>query len=238
MDVESSLARRVRLHAALADPVRLAVVDALDCGDRSPSELAARLGLPSNLLAHHVGVLEDAGLVSRGRSQGDRRRTYLRLDTRQLETLLPASVERRTVPRVVFVCTANTARSQLADAVWRSSSEVPAASAGTRPADHVASGALAAAARHGITLAGASPRPVADVLQAGDLVVTVCDQAHEELPVPSDLHWSVPDPVRVGTDTAFEAAFAEITRRVERLAPHVHRPDVPAHHEETAPCPT
>ena len=73
------LAARAAVHAALADPARLLITDALAEGDASPSELAALLEMPSNLLTHHLGVLEQAGLVSRRRSEGDRRRTYLRL---------------------------------------------------------------------------------------------------------------------------------------------------------------
>jgi protein-tyrosine-phosphatase len=64
---------------------------------------------------------------------------------------------------------------------------------------------------------------VEDVLRPSDLIVAVCDSAHEELssgPVPARkrLHWAVPDPVRGDTDESFEAAYAEIATRVERLA--------------------
>jgi DNA-binding transcriptional ArsR family regulator len=67
-DGNDVLARRVAVHAALADPARLRITDTLADGDASPSELAALLAMPSNLLAHHLRVLEDAGLVSRHRS--------------------------------------------------------------------------------------------------------------------------------------------------------------------------
>ena len=73
----SDLARRATLHAALADPARLQITDTLLAGDASPSELAAILAMPSNLLAHHLHVLEQAGIITRRRSEGDRRRTYL-----------------------------------------------------------------------------------------------------------------------------------------------------------------
>lgn len=76
--------RRAALHGALSDPGRLAVVDLLSRGDASPSELAAELSMPSNLLAHHVNVLVEHGLVERTRSEGDRRRTYLRLPPTEL----------------------------------------------------------------------------------------------------------------------------------------------------------
>ena len=75
------------MHAALADPARLAITDTLADGDASPSELAGMLAMPSNLLAHHLKVLEETGLVTRHRSEGDRRRIYLRLVPGALDTL-------------------------------------------------------------------------------------------------------------------------------------------------------
>ena len=52
-------------------------------------------------------------------------------------------------------------------------------------------------------------------------MVTVCDNAHEELPGLGGIHWSVPDPVRRGTPEAFEQAFEDLSRRVGDLAPRV-----------------
>ena len=221
MNVERdrALGRRAAVHAALADPARLQVVDTLVLGDASPSELAQLLAMPSNLLAHHLGVLEHAGLVIRQRSEGDGRRSYVRLASGAFDGLVPGPS--RAARRVLFVCTANSARSQLAAALWRRESRVPAASAGTHPADHVAEGAVAAAARHHLPMHRPQPRALADVRCDGDLVVTVCDRAHEELPEPADVHWSVSDPVRTGSPEAFDAALAELTRRVEHLAPLV-----------------
>jgi len=213
------LERRAAVHAALGDPSRLAVVDALSLGDASPSELQAMLAVPSNLLAHHLKVLELAGVVERSRSEGDHRRTYLRLVPGSLGTLVAQSSA--TAARVVFVCTHNSARSQLAAALWRRRSHVPASSAGTRPADRIHPGALSAARRHGLRVARVRPRHVAAVLARDDLVVTVCDTAHEELAGRARLHWSVPDPVRVGSDAAFDLAYAQLAERVARLAPVV-----------------
>jgi len=220
MDAEEDveLGARARRHAALAEPARLRIVDLLALGDLSPTELGRRLGLTSNLLAHHLNVLEAEGLVRRDRSEGDGRRSYVRLGTHGPIDPAPARV--LAARRVVFVCTANSARSQLAQALWGAASAVPAVSAGTHPADRVAPAAVDVAARHGLDLSRAVPRLVDDRTAASDLIITVCDRAHEEYPA-NALHWSVPDPVRVGTTAAFDAAFSELENRVSRLAPLV-----------------
>jgi protein-tyrosine-phosphatase/DNA-binding transcriptional ArsR family regulator len=236
MDVES----RARLHAALGDPVRLRIVDALALGDAGPGELAARFGLTTNLLAFHLNVLEDAGVVQRVRSEGDRRRQYvqLRLDDPTVARLTRSPDAPPAVPapeRVVFVCSANSARSQLAAATWHRTSRLPASSAGTRPGPRVHPLAATTATDHGLDLGGATPQGLDDVVLSGaTLVVAVCDNAHEELlrlcrdeAAPGDLrdalarpwlHWHIADPVRVGTPTAFESAYHHIAERVHRLA--------------------
>lgn len=96
--------------------------------------------------------------------------------------------------RVLFVCTRNSARSQLAAALWRQASDIPAASAGTHPAERIAQGAIDVARRYGLDLAGLAPRLLEEVAREEDLLVTVCDNAHEELPGLRGIHWSVPDP--------------------------------------------
>src|SRR5262249_10154229 len=107
MGVEWSLSvrERERVHAALGEPARLAIVDRLVLGDASPTEIGRELGLPGNLLAHHLKLLEQASLIERSRSEGDRRRTYLRLRHQSMAGLMPVGL--RTAPRVVFVCTHN-----------------------------------------------------------------------------------------------------------------------------------
>lgn len=221
------VARRARIHASLGDPVRLSIVDRLRLADASPGELAAAFGVPSNLLAHHLRVLEAAGVVRRVRSEGDRRRTYvqLALDTEQVHGLVGAPTV-QPAGRVVFVCTHNSARSQLAEAAWRRVSTVPTASAGTRPATRVHPRAVSTGKRHGLHLARARTAAAADVLRPDDLLVAVCDNAYEELSE-AVLHWAVPDPVRIDTDAAFEAAYQEIHGRVTRLA-QATAPDTPS----------
>jgi protein-tyrosine-phosphatase len=211
------------MHAALGEPSRLAIVDRLALGDVSPGELAGMSGMPTNLLAHHLRVLEQAGVVRRVRSEGDHRRVYVQLVRAVLAAAAPNT---RPATRVVFVCTHNSARSRFAAAAWKRASRVPAASAGTRPADRVHPRALVIGRRHGLLLGRSRPAHVDALLCPEDLVVAVCDNAHEELGAraSSRLHWSVPDPVRVGTDDAFEHAFALIEDRVSRLAPAVTTP--------------
>jgi protein-tyrosine-phosphatase len=221
MNVERNdeLGRRSAKHAALGDPSRLRIVDLLTLGDLSPSEIRAAVDMPSNLVAHHLNVLESVGMVGRSRSEADRRRSYVHLTDAALEGLTPGRTQRAT--RVLFVCTANSARSQLAAALWATRSSIPAASGGTHPAERIAPGAIAAAGRHALPLADASPQALDTVRLASDLVVTVCDNAHEELGTTGDLHWSIPDPVRVGTDDAFDTAYLELERRIADLAPRL-----------------
>ncbi len=175
--------------------------------------------------------------MRRVRSEADRRRWYVRLVPQALAALSPAAwAPPVTVPRVVFVCTRNSARSQLAAALWTHRSRIPAASAGTRPGPAVHRRAITVARRHGLTLNRRLTRHVSDVVADDDLVVAVCDNAYEELGREPNqqhqrqaamLHWSVPDPVRVDTDAAFEDAYAEIAGRVERLSAAVNTPTDP-----------
>jgi ArsR family transcriptional regulator, arsenate/arsenite/antimonite-responsive transcriptional repressor / arsenate reductase (thioredoxin) len=212
-----ALSDRARQHAALGDVGRLAIVEELRRGDTSPSRLGIVLGMGSNLLAHHLHVLEEAGLIRRVRSQADRRRSYLRLVHEALDDLIPSSAT--TATRVLFVCTENAARSQLAAAIWSDRSAIPAASAGTHPAARVHPGAVDAARRHGLFMIAQTPALLSDVHVVSDLVVTVCDRAHEELPADGGRrHWSIQDPVRAGSAEAFDAAVADLTARITRLA--------------------
>lgn len=215
-----SLEARAAVHAALGEAHRLAIVDELLLSDRSPSELRALTHLESNLLAHHLDVLERAGVVERVVSSGDHRRRYLRLVHEAIGTLSPGV--RRPAQHVLFVCTENSARSQLAAAIWNATTEGHAESAGTRPAERVNPLAVATAARHGFDLSRAVPRRIADIEAQPDLIVTVCDRAHEELPAADaegSLHWSIPDPAEVGTMAAFGRAYSMLEQRIDAAAP-------------------
>ncbi|GAB5904105.1 ArsR family transcriptional regulator [Mycobacterium sp. MHSD3] len=217
---DQSLLARVAVHAALADPTRLAIVEALTTGDASPTELQVRLSIPSNLLAHHLGVLQTAGVVHKRRSEGDRRRWYLRLIPQVLDSMCTTSPT--SVSRVVFVCTQNSARSQLAAAAWRAQSPIPAESAGTRPARRIHPEAIETARRHGLELTAAAPRRLDDVLQASDYLIVVCDNAHEELPaIIARSHWAIQDPVPDGGTAVFDEVMTDIDSRIGRLAPRL-----------------
>ena len=225
-----TLEGRARMHAALGEPARLRIADRLVLGDASPGELGRLVGLPTNLLAHHLRVLDEAGLIRRVRSEGDRRRSYVQLvlDDPAVTAITQAMGGMAPEPagRVVFVCTQNSARSQLAAAAWSRASTIPAASAGTRPAARVHPRAVSVGRRHGLRLGRARPVHVDDVVRAGDLVVAVCDNAHEALPPEHpQLHWSVPDPAPADTDEAFETTYHQITTRVAHLAGLLAPPD-------------
>jgi len=212
----TTLETRAARHAALGDPARLAIVDELSVSDRAPVELRRLLDMESNLLAHHLDVLERVGLIERSRSSGDGRRRYVHLLPAALDGLAPGRcVEPGTA---LFVCSANSARSQLAAGLWHQATGEVAASAGTRPAERVHPGAVAAARRAGLDLRGATPQDLADIEALPALVITVCDRAHEELdPDDTWLHWSIPDPVPAGNEAAFDAALVELRDRIGTL---------------------
>jgi protein-tyrosine-phosphatase len=223
-NVDQSLDERAAVFAALGEPVRLALVDRLATGDASPGELAADISLGSNLLAHHLRVLEDAGITRRVRSEGDRRRSYvqLRLDQPTVWAAVISGHMPNNLPtgsRLLFVCTANSARSQLAVAIWKQLSNTPATSAGTHPGPRIHPRAFAVAERHGLHIDRNHPEPLEDVLHDDDLIIAVCDNAHEELShaLPR-LHWSIPDPVPINTNAAFERAYTDINRRIHHFA--------------------
>jgi protein-tyrosine-phosphatase/DNA-binding HxlR family transcriptional regulator len=217
-----ALSQRALVLAALGDANRLAVVDRLQVQDLSPDALAAELGIPGNLLAHHLKVLEAAGVITRAHSQSDKRRTYVQLVGEALTGLLPTPDE-ISAPRVLFVCTHNSARSVLAEALWREVSDVPSASAGTHPAERINPRAIKIANRLDLRLSQDLPQSIDDVRRVDDVIVSVCDSVNEELgPLENPrIHWSIPDPARVNTDAAFTHAVEDLRDRVTLLAPRI-----------------
>lgn len=219
------LQRRAAAFAALGDPNRLAIAEALALTDCSPSELENRLGIPSNLLSHHLDTLVSVGFVRRLRSAGDGRRRYVRLAPDLPDHWLPStSIE---ASDVLFVCHHNSARSQFAAAYWNLHSMIPAESAGTQPAARVHPMAIQAAGPRGLDLTGQIPRGYEQLSRVPSLIISVCDVAFEGAAPFSGtqrLHWSVPDPAGSVDLEAFDVAFAEIAQRIDRLAPSVLAP--------------
>lgn len=195
------------------------MVELLSWGDLTVQELAAASDMPGNLLAHHLNVLEEAGVIERRVSEGDHRRKYVTIRRDILGGMVPPSPAAPVGP-ILFVCSHNSARSQYAAARWRAQTSRPAGSAGKEPARRVHSIAVRVAAEGGLDLSGAVPRGYESVEVAPDLVVSVCDRAREAKP-PFEavmVHWSIPDPVAMGSVAAFRSAFSEIDDRIRWLA--------------------
>lgn len=213
------LHERARRHAALGDEKRLLIVDHLAPGDRTVSELSRLAGMPGNLLAHHLDVLEEAGLIERRVSQGDHRRRYVALRWDELPT--PVGARQPPGETIAFVCTANSARSQFAAALWRSLTGAAAFSAGSEPASAVHPLAVRAADEFGVDLSRMRPSGYETLPADLDLVISVCDRARETgLPEAGErLHWSIPDPAISDSLQAFQDSFTEIAQRIERLSP-------------------
>ncbi len=208
----------------LSDETRWRLIGELRWSDRQVSELCERLDLPQNLVSYHLGVLRQARLVRTHRSDADGRVLYYALDLaalqRQWQTiggalaLGPTAAPPPFTGPVLFVCTHNSARSQIAEAWLRhlSAGRVIARSAGTLPAA-VQPLAVQVMAEAGIDIGYQQAKGLADVAApAPAIIVTVCDLAREEctatLHAPLQLHWSIPDPVAVpGEESERLAAF-------------------------------
>jgi len=131
--------------------------------------------------------------------------------------------------RVLFLCTGNSARSQMAEAILnrKGGRRFEAHSAGSHPADRVHPLALSILREAGIEWRGHPPRTVAGLEQEPwDAVITVCDRARETCPVfsgqPILAHWGVPDPAEVvGTEEVRRAAFVDalqlLSRRIDLM---------------------
>jgi protein-tyrosine-phosphatase len=123
------------------------------------------------------------------------------------------------IDKVAFICTHNSARSQFASALWQQVTGSAAASAGAHPAPNVHPKAVRVASEFDVDISGVTPSPYASLPADIGLMVSVCDRANEGgLPLAARrLHWSIPDPVPVGTVEAFRSAFAEIAERIGHL---------------------
>jgi len=135
--------------------------------------------------------------------------------------------------RVLFVCTHNSARSQIAEALLGRDGAFTAFSAGTE-ATRVNPFAIRVLADEGIDWSDARSKSVAEFLgEAFDYVITVCNRAQETCPVfpgaRRTLHWDIDDPANVaGTDdekiAAFRRARADVARRLDAFVETVLGP--------------
>jgi len=124
--------------------------------------------------------------------------------------------------RVLILCTANSARSQMAEGLLRAlgADRFEVFSAGTR-ASSVNPFAIQAMAQRGIDISGHRSKHLEEfITQPFDYVITVCDNAAENCPVfpgpARRIHWSFPDPAAaLGSDAERLATFATVRDAIE-----------------------
>ena len=226
----------------LGDPVRWDLVGELGRSDRRVGELVDLVGKPQNVVSYHLAELRKAGVVRSRRSSADGRDVYYRADLHRCGELLAeagpalhAGLSLRTAaaqptdkPRLLFLCTGNSARSQMAEALveHRSGGAVEARSAGShpKPLHPLAVDVLAA---RGIDIAGRPTKPFTRFTRNRfDRVITLCDKVREVCPeLPgwgAASHWSIPDPAAEGTLAAFEEVADDIDERVGLLLAELH----------------
>jgi ArsR family transcriptional regulator, arsenate/arsenite/antimonite-responsive transcriptional repressor / arsenate reductase (thioredoxin) len=228
----------------LGDPVRWQLIVELGRSDRRVGELVRLVGRPQNVVSYHLAQFRHAGIVSARRSAADGRDVYYRADLVRCRELLgeagpslhpglspaparPAdSRARRARPRVLFLCTGNSARSQIAEALveHRSAGTVEARSAGSHP-KALHPNAVRVMAERGIDIAGRPTKPLRRFARSRfDRVVTLCDRVREICPEfpgsPIAAHWSMADPATSGDgDSATYAAFRHVADEIdERVA--------------------
>jgi protein-tyrosine-phosphatase/DNA-binding transcriptional ArsR family regulator len=225
----------------IADPHRWRLLRELAYSDRRVSELTQLLDQPQNLVSYHLRELRDAGLVSSHRSSFDGRDAYYRVDlTRcgevlreagmsldpglRLEVTPPVPEGRRgRRPKVLFLCTGNSARSQMAEALLehRSGHTITARSAGSNPKTLHAN-AVRVMAERGIDISQNTTKHLDKFARTRfDRVVTLCDRVREvcpEFPGAEAVHWSIPDPSAGDQSLAtFHAVADDLEVRVRHL---------------------
>jgi ArsR family transcriptional regulator, arsenate/arsenite/antimonite-responsive transcriptional repressor / arsenate reductase (thioredoxin) len=237
---ESSPPRFLRLAG---HPLRWRLLRELARSDRRVGELCALAGQRQSLVSYHLRRLRDGGLVFMRRSAADGRDTYYVLDLPRCGELLSdagvslhpglASIPRARAARepgatpaqVLFLCTGNSARSQIAEALAEHLSDgaLSAASAGSHPKP-LHRNAVRVMRERGIDLAGRRSKHVGEFAgRRFDYVISLCDRVREVCPEfpggPEVIHWSIPDPARQpGSDEetlpAFERTATELRTRV------------------------
>ncbi len=223
----------------IAHELRWQLVTTLAKSDYRVQELVDALQQPQNLVSYHLKKLHDLRLVAERRSTADARNIYYSLDLAQLQTfydlvgeaLHPALVygellsdepdhNKKSLTRILFLCTENSARSQIAEGIFRHLDriDVQVFSAGTTPSS-VHPYAVRVLAEMGIDISKQRAKHVDEFRgQTFDYVITVCDRARENCPVFPDnsrfIHWSLPDPVAVSDDEAQYRAFKVTARQL------------------------
>jgi protein-tyrosine-phosphatase len=213
-------------------PLRWHLLTELARSDRSVKELTESAGEPQNLVSYHLAKLRRAGLVTTRRSARDRRDTYYAADLPRCAALLDdigaslhlGAPKAAPTGRVLFLCTGNSARSQLAEALIRHATNgtVEAHSAGSHPKT-LHPNAVRVAAEYGIDISHHRTKHLDRYAgQRFTAVVTLCDKVKEVCPEfpghPERIHWSTPDPATAGatddeTYPAFRATAAELATR-------------------------
>jgi protein-tyrosine-phosphatase/DNA-binding transcriptional ArsR family regulator len=225
-------------------PLRWRLLSELAHSDRRVGELCTLAGRRQSLVSYHLRELRESGLVSMRRSAADGRDTYYVLDLARCRELLssaggslhpglaptprPRAVREPGSTRVLFLCTGNSARSQIAEALCErlSPGAVSAVSAGSHPKP-LHPNAVRVMRQRGIDLAGHRPKHLDEFAdERFDYVISLCDRVREVCPEfpggPELIHWSVPDPARgPGTDDetlpAFERTADELAARIPFL---------------------
>ena len=230
----------------LSEPLRWQLVVELGRSDRRVGELVELVGKPQNLVSYHLAELRRAGIVTARRSSADGRDVYYRAELFRCRDLLggtglslhsglslaptpPDDVEPRGArARLLFLCTGNSARSQIAEALveHRSGGTVEARSAGSHP-KALHPNAVRVLAERGVDIAGRPTKPLTRFARNRfDRVITLCDKVREICPefpgAPIVAHWSIADPAAAGgsdeaTYPAFEQVAEEIDGRVALL---------------------
>jgi ArsR family transcriptional regulator, arsenate/arsenite/antimonite-responsive transcriptional repressor / arsenate reductase (thioredoxin) len=214
-------------------PLRWQLLSELARSDLRVGELSALAERPQSLVSYHLRQLRDGGLVTARRSAADGRDSYYVLDLARCGELLaaaggslhpglaPPRHERRpAVADVLFLCTGNSSRSQIAEALCEqhSGGTVRAVSAGSHPKP-LHSHAVRVMRARGIDIAGRRSKHLSEFADRRfDYVISLCDRVREVCPEfpggPQAVHWSIPDPARNGSLPAFERTAAELTTRI------------------------
>src|SRR6266508_1433932 len=219
---------------ALADPLRLRIVELLATEQLCVNHLAVELQAPQPLVSHHLKVLREAGLVATDRYVDE---SIDRLSGARVVDFIPLFVHRfsrerllalaqvkgsivKDRPKILFVCVHNAGRSQMAAALLdhRAKGKVHVRSAGSDPADQINPAVIAAMAEWGIDLGREFPKPLTDeVVQAADAVVTMgCGDACPIYPGKRYLDWELDDPEGKPVEQV-RAIRDDIDRRVQAL---------------------